>query len=254
MNRRFARLALVVLAASSFPVARAQSPEELFDRAYDAFEAGRWNEAARAFAAARELGVRDARLEYNLANAHYRDGRIGHAILHWERALRLAPGDPDIKANLELARERLVDRVETPRPGALVEAVRSAQDRLGPELQAWVVLFVSWLSAGIVVWGLRRPRAWSPGCGWALAALVTIGILGGWSLNSTWSRLEGAGGAIVLASAVEVLAGPSEANATVFRIHEGTRVELRESRGSWRQVVLPNGLTGWVPGDAVEAI
>jgi uncharacterized protein YraI len=59
---------------------------------------------------------------------------------------------------------------------------------------------------------------------------------------------------VVLAPTVEVLAGPSPANATVFRIHEGTRVEIRDARGEWTQVVLPNGLTGWVPRDAVEPI
>lgn len=50
-----------------------------------------------------------AALHYNLGNAEFRDGRLGYAMLHWERALLLRPGDPEARANLALARS-LLDR------------------------------------------------------------------------------------------------------------------------------------------------
>ena len=50
-------------------------------------------------------------LLYNIGNCHFKLGDIPHAILFYERALRLAPGDPDIRTNLELARQNVVDRV-----------------------------------------------------------------------------------------------------------------------------------------------
>lgn len=50
-----------------------------------------------------------AALHYNLGNAEFRDGRLGYAMLHWERSLRLRPGDPEARANLALARS-LLDR------------------------------------------------------------------------------------------------------------------------------------------------
>lgn len=50
-----------------------------------------------------------AALHYNLGNAEFRDGRLGYAMLHWERSLQLRPGDPEARANLALARS-LLDR------------------------------------------------------------------------------------------------------------------------------------------------
>lgn len=50
-----------------------------------------------------------AALHYNLGNAEFRDGRLGYAMLHWERSLRLGPGDAEARANLALARS-LLDR------------------------------------------------------------------------------------------------------------------------------------------------
>src|SRR5580700_4035738 len=41
---------------------------------------------------------------YNLANAYARAGKPGLAVLSYERAALLAPGDPDIDANLAYVR------------------------------------------------------------------------------------------------------------------------------------------------------
>lgn len=243
-------LLLLILAAAP----AGATPEERFDEGYAAYEAGRFEEAAEAFRAALADGVRDPRLEYNLANAEFRAGRIGAAILHWERALALAPGDPDVLANLSLARERLVDRIEVPDPGPFARALARAQGTVGPDLQAVVVLVLFWAAASVLAWSLRRPGAFGPASGWTFAALTLALVLAGWSFAATLDRVEGGNGAIVTAPAVEVLAGPSPANATVFRMHEGTRVEIRESRGGWTRVTLPNGLTGWVPADAIVRI
>jgi hypothetical protein len=42
---------------------------------------------------------------YNAATARAREGKVGAAILNYERARLLAPSDPDIAANLQLVRE-----------------------------------------------------------------------------------------------------------------------------------------------------
>ena len=43
--------------------------------------------------------------EYNLGNAYFKTQSWGPAILHYERAARLSPGNSDLKANLTLASE-----------------------------------------------------------------------------------------------------------------------------------------------------
>ncbi|MDE6011898.1 MAG: BatD family protein, partial [Prevotella sp.] len=50
-------------------------------------------------------------LYYNLGNAYYRVDDNTHAILNYERALLLAPGDADIKFNLQMAQSRTVDKI-----------------------------------------------------------------------------------------------------------------------------------------------
>jgi len=57
-------------------------------------------------------GYEGASLYYNLGNAHYRLGKIGYAILYYEKALKLSPGDEDAKHNLALAKVNISDKVD----------------------------------------------------------------------------------------------------------------------------------------------
>lgn len=49
---------------------------------------------------------------YNLGNSYYKIGEIAKAVLNYERALLLQPGNNDIRANLEVARAKTIDKVE----------------------------------------------------------------------------------------------------------------------------------------------
>ena len=49
---------------------------------------------------------------YNLGNAYYKAGKTASAILNYERALVLDPGDSDARFNLQLARQKTVDKIE----------------------------------------------------------------------------------------------------------------------------------------------
>ena len=48
---------------------------------------------------------------YNLGNAYFKQDELGKAILNYERALLLQPGNSDINANLDMARAKTVDKV-----------------------------------------------------------------------------------------------------------------------------------------------
>ena len=94
------------------------APADDFKAANKLYDAGKFAEAAAAY---EKLEPKTAHVFYNLGNAWFRDGKLGLAILNYERARRLAPRDPDILANLKFAEQRLgVDEVNTP-PRAVTE-------------------------------------------------------------------------------------------------------------------------------------
>jgi tetratricopeptide (TPR) repeat protein len=236
------------------PAVGADSPEAAFDAACREYEQGHWDAAADGFRGLLRYGLSDARLEYNLANAEYKRGHFGEAILHYERARRLAPGDPDILANLAITRGKIRDVVEDDDAAGVLRTLRDAQDRLGTSLQAGLFVACVWLLAAIVAWCGSRAGGFTPGWGWTLAGTLLATVLVFLSWRSTWSRLDGTPRAVILKPSVEALAGPGLNNAALFTLHEGTAVTIESERESWLQVMLPNGLTGWVVRDAAERI
>jgi tetratricopeptide (TPR) repeat protein len=234
--------------------ARAQTPEDLFRRGNAAYEEGRYEEAAEAYRSVLRYAVRDPIVEYNLGNAEFRLGNLGLAILHYERARRLDPVDPDIRANLEFARSLRFDRVEAPEQAAAVRWARAQQDRVGPDRQAWFLLGVWWAVAALLAWCFSRPGGWRAAHGWALAALLAIAVTVASSWVLTLGRFEGRRTAVVLVEVVEVLAGPGANNAALFTVHEGLTLQIRAERDEWLQVSLPNGLHGWIVKTAVGEV
>lgn len=245
---------LGLILATFVAPATAETPEELFDRGNEAYRQERWDEAAEAYRAILEYRINDPRVEYNLGNAEFKLGERGRAILHYQRALRLDPTNEDIRNNLALAQSTIVDRADPQELAAPVRWVRELQNRIGPDRQALACLVLVWLVAGVVAWCSARPGGWSPAAGWLLAALLLALSTGAISWRVTYQRLEGKQLAVVLESAVEVLAGPDENNATLFTVHEGLTLEIRAQRGEWLQASLPNGLNGWLPRDSVGEV
>jgi tetratricopeptide (TPR) repeat protein len=247
-------LPALLLLALSAGVAGATSPDGLFDQGNGAYEAGRYEEAAEAYTRVLAYGVRDPRAHYNLANAYFKLGRIGPAILHYERALRLAPGDEDIRDNLEFARTRIRDRVEAPPMPYPIAAMRRILDTLPAGLVAGLLLGFYWAGAGALgtLWIVRRPEIRRALGYMALAAGVVTLVAAGALLWKT--MIFEADHAIVMRDRADVLSGPAEDNTVLFTVHEGTRLEVRNRRGGWIQVSLPNALSGWIASANVEPV
>ena len=253
-GRRFAWLAVALVIVAATSAARAESPEELFNSANRAYDDRRYDEAVQGYETLLRYQIEDPRLEYNLGNAEFRRGNIGAAILHYERARRLDPTDPDVLANLRHARSVRIDRVPEPQLPAALAALRALQDRLGPRGHAWIVVALVWLIAALLAHGAAAPGKWRPAHGWGVALLAAAIALSALSWSLAWQRLAGRPLAVVLAERAAVLGGPGANNATLAVVHEGLDVEVRGERAEWVQVLLPNGVTGWIPRDAVGIV
>src|SRR4029453_14353324 len=97
-------LALVVLAVSAR--AAEETPQALFFRGNALYADGRYADAAAAYEQILAKGVASTSTYFNLGNAYLKENQLGRAVLAYERAARLAPGDPDLRANLAFAREQ----------------------------------------------------------------------------------------------------------------------------------------------------
>ena len=249
---RFTCLAVVVLVAVA--PASGQTAEEAFERGNEAYAAGNWASAAAEYRTVLDYRVADARVHYNLANAEFRLGRLGPAILHYEKAKRLDPSDAEIGSNLRFAQGFRFDRVEVEEPFVLVKALHDQQAKLGVDGQVGILVSLLWIAGGLMASGLSRPGRFGPGHGWLLAVVATLVVLVGLSWWNTYERLERRELAVVMAPAAKIVAGPGPSNPTLLTVHEGLTVVVLDDRGDWVQVSLPNGINGWIAAGAINPV
>ena len=90
-----------------------------------------------------------------------------------------------------------------------------------------------------------------------LYVAVVVLIMGAWSGGALgWKeyRQLGQQRAVILTEKVDALSGPADDYKSLFTVHEGLRATVRNRRGDWVQLLLPNGLTGWVPASTLGIV
>lgn len=231
------------------------TPADAFRQAESLYQEERFAEAIEIYESLRGSGVEDGVLYYNLGNAYFKSGRLGFAILSYERARKLLPGDEDVRANLAFARTLVSGGVEPPSLPLAIGWVVDLYQRAGPGLLAQV-LSLSFLLGGAAVSLLLLDR-WPEFHTAALVVLVASGALAlaaGGSLvakvRADSTRVE----AVVVTGNAYVRSGPGESSPRLAEVHEGLKVRVLGEREGFLQVSLANGLTGWVPREQVERI
>ena len=99
---RLTLIAMVLCPALS----RAEIPITAFESANKLYEQGKFAEAASAYASLLQSNQASAALYFNLGNAFFKSGQIGRAIAAYRYAGRVTPRDPDVRANLQFARNQ----------------------------------------------------------------------------------------------------------------------------------------------------
>jgi tetratricopeptide (TPR) repeat protein len=228
----------------------------MYQRGNLLYQEGDIGGAIGAYLSVLDAGFESGDLYFNLGNAYYKEGDLGRAILSYERALRLMPRDPDVKANLELARSLTADEIE-PLPRFWVFSAFSWWVSFLPRRMLILTLALTYLLSmtGLCLRILSSRPALQASGTWLSAGSGVLLLL----FLATFLAREGLLGrserGIVLVEEVSVQSAPSpDDNLTLFQIHEGTRVRIDQRTDTWSEVVLDDGKVGWIPTDVFEII
>lgn len=193
---------------------------------------------------------------YNLGNCYYKTDDIARAILNYERALLLSPGNADIRANLEIARSKAIDKV-TPVPEIFfITWIKSLVNSQSSD--AWartgIVSFLL-LLVSLAIFFFTQHIKWKK-IGFSAAILfLIVTVLSNLFASQQKSYLTNRNDAIILAPSVTVRSTPSESGTSLFILHEGRKVEIKDnSMREWKEIRLEDGKVGWVPSSSIEVI
>jgi tetratricopeptide (TPR) repeat protein len=228
----------------------------LFDEGNRLYQQGDYNGALGSYLRIVEAGLESGELYYNIGNAYFKLGDLGHSIVYYERAHRLLPRDQDLLANLELARSLTADEI-TPLPGFwLFRVVAWWVNLLAEPLLIVVVAAAYLLSMGtLMAVILRRGTVLAAWGRWVAIAAAAVAVVFGSNLAVRELGIGQSPEAVVIVEEVPVHSAPTDdSSLIVFTIHEGTKVRIDRSADDWLEIVLADGKVGWVRSDVVETI
>jgi len=229
--------------------------DDLFNDGNRLYQAGQYQAALDKYSQIARLGQESSALYFNMGNCYYKMQDLGRAILFYERALRLSPGDEDIQTNLGIAQLATPDKIERQPDFILTRLVRAYCRLLPRNVQIGLVIgLYLGLMAGVILWVLTRGRVIGIWAGRASVVLAVLLLLAGASLAGRWSEERNRREAVILATKVDVMSAPGAQAVEVFSLHAGAKVTLDRSSGDWVEIILPDRKSGWVKRQALEAI
>jgi tetratricopeptide (TPR) repeat protein len=231
----------VAILALQLP-ARAGGPVPGFEAANTLYYEGKFAEAASAYEKLAQPGQASPALFFNLGNAFFKSGQIGRAIAAYRQAEALTPRDPDVRANLQFARNQV--------QGPTLSASRWQHWLARLTLNEWsllaaAALWLWFLLLALLQWrpALNRPlRGYVAGLGLGTLFLCVC-------LAANWRQNRSASTAIVIAPDAVVHHGPLEASPNAFTVHDGAELRILDEKDDWLQVSTDPQRVGWIRRD-----
>ena len=225
-----------------------------FDRANQLYLDNDFQGAIEHYTKILNAGYSSGELHYNLGNACFKNGRLGSAILHYEKAKRYLPHDQDLLDNLEMVNLRVADRIEVPRL-AFWSHLDSVRDYLTLNSLATLSLLFYLITLALTAVYYFLPKG-----GWKkitflsavflFAVFLLFGSVFSWRIWIDRNVREG----IILADKVEIFSAPDAGSQGLFSLHEGVKVRITQEFDQWKQISLPDGKKGWMPEQAIAEI
>ena len=197
-----------------------------------------------------------AELYYNLGNAYYRTDQMPKAVLNYERALLLSPGDADIRFNLQMARSKTIDKITPESEMFFVTWYRSLVNLMSVDAWARTALIALAIAIILALAYLFSDRIWLRKVGFFGALLLVVVFL----LSNLFAfhqkrKLTYRTGAVIMTTSVPVKSTPSKNGTDLFILHEGTRVTITDnSMKDWKEIRVDDGKEGWIETNKIEII
>lgn len=233
----------------------AKEINESMKQAGEYYRNGEFNKSIEIYEQLISEGYEGTSLYYNLANSYYRVGKLGYAILNYERALKISPSDEDAKHNLAFANLSSVDRIQ-PLPEFFLfkwwESLLASFTINGWTYISYFIFLV--LIISVVLYFFARSISQQKiilfsGLGILVILLLVVSLLIV-KINREENLISG----VIVEQSVTVKTSPDTKSTDAFVIHEGLKVNLEDHIDNWIKIRLADGKVGWVEKDDVERI
>ncbi|MCB0399538.1 MAG: tetratricopeptide repeat protein [Winogradskyella sp.] len=229
---------------------------QLFGEANALYNEGKYAEAIDKYEAILESGQHSAELYFNLGNANYKLNNIAPSIYYYEKALLLNPEDEDIKNNLVgYAQNMTIDAIDTVPQVGFARIINNVVNTFSTD--TWAKIAVIGVIIFVILFLLYHfSYATSKKRVAFVVSLVSL-FFACFSMVMAFQKesIDNKDNpAIVFAQESRVKSEANKTSEEVFRLHEGTKVQVLETYEDWKKIQLSDKSTGWIPSKDIKSI
>lgn len=226
-----------------------------FEKGNAYYEKAKYTEAVAAYESVLKTQQHSSELYFNLGNAYYKLNQVAPSIYNYEKALVLNPNDQGSINNLKFAQKRTIDEIKVIPKVGFAKLVRDFTGIYHYNTWGWVSvgLAAAFLLFFIGYYFLQRTlpkRIFF--FGMFLAVFLLLMTLVAAIIEK--SHFDTEKPAIVFAEMANVKSEPRNGGKSIFVLHEGTKVYVKEVIEKWKKVQLTDGTEGWIESSAIKEV
>lgn len=203
-----------------------------------------------------DSGYQSAAIFYNMGNCYYKINDVANAILFYERSILINPADEDVRNNLQMVRNSLIDDIDQVPESFFISKLNSVSALYS--YNTWgifcIVLSFVFLALFIVYYFSNSPimkRSTFLGLIFLFLIISIVLRLGFNSLEKNYIEKY----AIIFAQKIEIKEQPNMRSNNILQLHKGSKLKvIDEFNEEWSKIKLANGQEGWIRNNEIKII
>ena len=247
--------AITILLLCCFSVIGFSQNNQRFEEANALYNDNKYAEAIDKYESILDTEAHSAELYFNLGNANYKLNNIAPSIYYYEKALQLNPNDKVIKNNMAYAQNMTIDAIDSVPEVGFSRIINNVVNTFQTDTWAkfaigGVLIFVLLFLMYHFSYSTSRKRiAFVVSLVSLLVACISV------ALAFQKENLDKKNNpAIVFAQESRVKVDPNQTSEEVFRLHEGTKVQVLETYEDWNKIQLSDDSMGWIPSKDIKLL
>lgn len=247
MKKRIMIVLALIVSVAGMAQLKSVSYEYWFEEGNAAYNEGNYDQAMTFYNQIVEVGFESPALYYNMGNTYYKMKSYPMAILYYEKALKLDPGNEDIRTNLEIANLAVVDKINVIPQSFIARWWNGLKMSLSADGWAWfsVAMFALTLLCLFAFLMSRRMGLRKAGFFVGLLAVACLALSLVFAIGQH-RDMKYQDEAIIMTPTVTVKSSPSQNSVDLFVLHEGAKVRIMDSAKDWNKIKIADGSVGWL--------
>ena len=228
---------------------------QAFKQANTLYNEGKYAEAIDTYESILESDMHSTELYYNLANANYKLNNIAPSIYYYEKALQLSPNDKEIENNLAFAQNMTIDAIDKVPQVGFSRIINNIVNIFNTD--TWAKFAIGGVLLFVILF-LSYHFSYSSSIKRIAFVVSIISLLVAcFSVTMAFQKelIENKDNpAIVFAQESRVKSEANQQSEELFRLHEGTKVQVLETYEDWNKIQLRDNSTGWIPSKDLKLL